>query len=113
MVGRLDPADITEQVFAQRGQVRRIHHEQNGVSRRRRVLLGEQEHDGASLAVHARPADSAGPAHLIDELEAMVARIAGKIAHPLVMQLRSDPNSANESVYMDLINRMIKTKDAE
>jgi glutamyl-tRNA reductase len=47
------------------------------------------------------------------ELEAMIARIAGKIAHPLVVQLRNDPDSANESVYMDLINRMIKTKDSE
>jgi glutamyl-tRNA reductase len=47
------------------------------------------------------------------ELEAMIARIAGKIAHPLVVQLRSDPNSANQSVYMDLINRMTKTKEPE
>jgi glutamyl-tRNA reductase len=42
----------------------------------------------------------------MQELEAMVARIAGKIAHPLVVQLRSNPNSVNESVYMDLINRI-------
>jgi glutamyl-tRNA reductase len=49
----------------------------------------------------------------MQELEAMIARIAGKIAHPLVVQLRSNPNSVNESGYMDLINRIIKTKDAE
>ncbi len=49
----------------------------------------------------------------LQELETMIARIAGKIAHPLVVQLRSDPNSLNESAYMDLINRLIKTKDSE
>jgi glutamyl-tRNA reductase len=57
----------------------------------------------------------AGPheAKQMQELEAMIARIAGKIAHPLVVQLRSNPNSVNESAYMDVINRIIKTKDAE
>jgi glutamyl-tRNA reductase len=49
----------------------------------------------------------------LQELETMIARIAGKIAHPLVMQLRSNPNSLNESAYMDLITRLIKTKDSE
>jgi glutamyl-tRNA reductase len=49
----------------------------------------------------------------LQELETMITRIAGKIAHPLVVQLRSHPNSVNESGYMDLINRIIKTKDAE
>jgi glutamyl-tRNA reductase len=49
----------------------------------------------------------------LQALETMVARIAGKIAHPLVSQLKRDPNSLNESAYMDLINRIIKTKDAE
>jgi glutamyl-tRNA reductase len=47
------------------------------------------------------------------ELEAMIARIAGKIAHPLVVQLRNNPDSANESAYMDLINRMTQTKDSK
>jgi glutamyl-tRNA reductase len=48
------------------------------------------------------------------ELEAMIARIAGKIAHPVVMQLRSEHGAGNESAaYMDLIKRMFKTKDAD
>ena len=50
------------------------------------------------------------PRH-VQELETMISRIAGKIAHPLVIQLRSDPDSLNESAYMDLINRILKTKD--
>ncbi len=50
----------------------------------------------------------------IQELEAMIARIAGKIAHPLVVQLRSEQGSQNESAaYMDLIKRTFKPKDAE
>jgi glutamyl-tRNA reductase len=50
----------------------------------------------------------------IQELEAMVSRIAGKIAHPLVMQLRSENVSQNESAaYMALIKRTFKPKDAE
>lgn len=50
----------------------------------------------------------------VQELEAMIARIAGKIAHPVVTQLRSEHGSGNESAaYMDLIKRMFKTKDAE
>jgi glutamyl-tRNA reductase len=49
----------------------------------------------------------------VQELERMVSRIAGKIAHPLLIQLRNAPDSLNESAYMDLINRLIKTKDAE
>jgi hypothetical protein len=42
----------------------------------------------------------------------MISRIAGKIAHPLVIQLRSQPDSLNQSAYMDLIERILKTKDA-
>jgi glutamyl-tRNA reductase len=50
----------------------------------------------------------------VQELEAMITRIAGKIAHPVVMQLRNDYGTGNESAaYMDLIKRMFKTKDAE
>jgi glutamyl-tRNA reductase len=49
----------------------------------------------------------------LQELKAMVARIAGKIAHPLVMQLRSDPNSLNESSYMEFIRRITKTRDRD
>lgn len=48
----------------------------------------------------------------VQELERMISRIAGKIAHPLLMQLRSSPEPASDA-YMDLINRLIKTKDAE
>ncbi len=50
-------------------------------------------------------------ARQLQELETMISRIAGKIAHPLVMQLRSAPDSVNESAYMDLIKRIIKTRD--
>jgi glutamyl-tRNA reductase len=49
----------------------------------------------------------------VQELERMVSRIAGKIAHPLLIQLRNAPDSPDESAYMDLINRLIKPKDAE
>jgi glutamyl-tRNA reductase len=50
----------------------------------------------------------------VQELEAMIGRIAGKIAHPVVMQLRGEHASGNESAaYMDLIKRMFKPKDAE
>jgi glutamyl-tRNA reductase len=48
----------------------------------------------------------------VQELETMISRIAGKIAHPLVIQLRSQPDSLNQSAYMDLIERILKTKDA-
>ena len=47
----------------------------------------------------------------MQELETMISRIAGKIAHPLVVQLRSAPDSVNESAYMDLIKRILKTKE--
>ena len=50
------------------------------------------------------------PKH-VQELEAMISRIAGKIAHPLLVQLRSAPKTANESAYMDLIQRILKTKE--
>ena len=49
----------------------------------------------------------------VQELEAMISRIAGKIAHPLLVQLRSGSDSVKESAYMDLIQRLIRTKDAE
>jgi glutamyl-tRNA reductase len=50
----------------------------------------------------------------MQELETMITRIAGKIAHPLVAQLRNTQGSQDESaVYMDLIRRMFKTKDAD
>jgi glutamyl-tRNA reductase len=50
----------------------------------------------------------------IQDLETMITRIAGKIAHPLVVQLRNEHRSQNESAaYMDLIKRTFKPKDAE
>lgn len=53
----------------------------------------------------AGPLDTKG----MQELEVMVSRIAGKIAHPLVSQLRStqqDPK--NQEAYLDLIKRIFK-----
>lgn len=47
----------------------------------------------------------------IQELERMISRIAGKIAHPLLVQLRSGSDPVDASVYMDLINKIFKTKD--
>jgi glutamyl-tRNA reductase len=52
------------------------------------------------------------PRHL-QELEMMTARIAGKIAHPLVMQLRNGQDSMNETAYIDFIRRIFKPKDSE
>lgn len=49
----------------------------------------------------------------MQELEAMVSRIAGKIAHPLLMQLRNGQESLNQSTAMDLIRRIFKMKDPE
>ncbi len=49
----------------------------------------------------------------LQELETMISRIAGKIAHPLVMQIRNSPDTPNKSEYMDLIERMFKPKETE
>jgi glutamyl-tRNA reductase len=49
----------------------------------------------------------------VQELERMISRIAGKIAHPLLMQLRNDPESLDDSAAKELIKRIFKTKDAE
>ncbi len=49
----------------------------------------------------------------VQELERMISRIAAKIAHPLVVQLRSETEPVNESSYADLIKRIFQTKDAE
>jgi len=49
----------------------------------------------------------------VQELEHMISRIAAKIAHPLVMQLRNGQESPSESAYADLIKRLFKTKDSE
>ncbi len=49
----------------------------------------------------------------MQELESMVSRIAAKIAHPLIAQLRNGQDPLNEKVYMDLIKRVFKPKDTE
>jgi glutamyl-tRNA reductase len=48
----------------------------------------------------------------VQELELMISRIAAKIAHPLLMQLRSGQDSEHHSVYVDLIKRIFK-KDTD
>jgi glutamyl-tRNA reductase len=48
----------------------------------------------------------------VQELELMISRIAAKIAHPLVIQLRDDQDSENHPVYVDLIKRIFK-KDTD
>jgi glutamyl-tRNA reductase len=45
----------------------------------------------------------------IQELESMIKRIAGKIAHPILRDLRNPQDPDNAAAYMDLINRMLKT----
>jgi glutamyl-tRNA reductase len=50
----------------------------------------------------------------IQELESMINRIAGKIAHPLVMHLRTGQDSINETAYIDMIKQIFKLqKDTE
>ena len=49
----------------------------------------------------------------VEELEHMISRIAAKIAHPLVMQLRNSHDEPNASAYADLIRRLFKTKETE
>jgi glutamyl-tRNA reductase len=49
----------------------------------------------------------------VQELEHMISRIAAKIAHPLVMQLRNGQDSPDESAYSDLIKQIFKTKDSK
>ena len=46
----------------------------------------------------------------LQELESMIARIAGKIAHPLIMELRNGRNSTNEAAYRDLIRKIFKIR---
>jgi len=41
----------------------------------------------------------------VQELEAMVARIAGKVAHPLIVELRNGSDPLNK-VYKNLIQRL-------
>jgi len=50
----------------------------------------------------------------VQELESMIARIAGKIAHPLVMQLRSGQDNIDKTAYVDMIKQIFKLqKDSE
>ena len=49
----------------------------------------------------------------VEELEHMISRIAAKIAHPLVTQLKSNPDEPNAPAYTDLIRRIFKMKDTE
>jgi glutamyl-tRNA reductase len=52
-------------------------------------------------------------ARQVQELELMISRIAAKIAHPLVMQLRDGENPVNQSAYVDLIKRIFKMSDTD
>jgi glutamyl-tRNA reductase len=47
--------------------------------------------------------------HQIQALESMIKRIAGKIAHPILRDMRNPRDPANTEAYMDLFNRMLKT----
>ena len=44
----------------------------------------------------------------------MISRIAGKIAHPLVMHLRSGHDTIDKTAYMDMIKQIFKLqKDSD
>jgi glutamyl-tRNA reductase len=50
----------------------------------------------------------------IQELESIISRIAGKIAHPLVMHLRSGHDTIDKTAYMDMIKQIFKLqKDSD
>jgi glutamyl-tRNA reductase len=49
----------------------------------------------------------------VQELEHMISRIAAKIAHPIVVQLRNGQETPSEAAYADLIKRLFKAKDSE
>jgi glutamyl-tRNA reductase len=44
----------------------------------------------------------------VKELESMISRIAGKIAHPLVVQLRDDRDSTSHSAYVEMVKHIFK-----
>jgi len=46
----------------------------------------------------------------LQELESMISRIANKIAHPLIMQLRSTQDPPSAEAYHDLIQRLLNPK---
>lgn len=47
----------------------------------------------------------------IEELQSMVSRIAGKIAHPLIVQLRNARDSADQAAYYELIRKIFKLQE--
>jgi glutamyl-tRNA reductase len=50
----------------------------------------------------------------LQELESMISRIASKIAHPLIMQLKSGQDPPTAEAYKDLIQKLFKpAKDTE
>ena len=49
----------------------------------------------------------------VQELETMTSRIAAKIAHPLLTELRNSQNPLEENASVDLLMRLFKTRDAE
>jgi glutamyl-tRNA reductase len=50
----------------------------------------------------------------IRELESMISRIAGKIAHPLVMHLRGGHDTIDKTAYLDMIKQIFKLqKDSD
>ncbi|MDR0842865.1 MAG: glutamyl-tRNA reductase [Acidobacteriota bacterium] len=53
------------------------------------------------------------PPKAMQELEAMTSRIAAKIAHPLLRELRDSQDSPSENAYTDLLTRLFTTKDAK
>ncbi|MDR1727850.1 MAG: glutamyl-tRNA reductase [Acidobacteriota bacterium] len=52
-------------------------------------------------------------AKAVEEMEAMAARIAAKIAHPLLMELRDSQNSPEEHASAALLMRLFQAKDAK
>lgn len=47
----------------------------------------------------------------VQEIENMASRIAAKIAHPIMVQLRNSQGSENESAYTDLLRQLFKKNE--
>jgi glutamyl-tRNA reductase len=102
-----------------------VEHEAEVFSVRRRshyiapVAIQLQEHiEGICRVELERYLNRAGPhgTKQLQELESMISRITGKIAHPLLANLRDSPQQSpkNEEAYVDLIRRLFKIqKDRE
>src|SRR2546430_15829005 len=60
---------VGQKVLAERGQVRRVHGREHSMLGWIEGLLRQQEHHGATLAVHAGPAGALWRAFRVDELE--------------------------------------------